>query len=101
MTKQYTEDEIKLVADALKQVVSVNPQLLYKAAQQVSANCSLEAIQESFQEQPNKQKYEKIMYRASLCGWIANLLLRSGRAQLDADDLANVAFYAQFQAGAK
>ena len=78
------------VADALKQVLSVNPQLLYEAAAKVGAETMLEAIRVElepvFYEKAQARKLERIRLRGGLCMWLTRTLVQSGHAHLTEDE---------------
>lgn len=97
----YTPEDIDNVAKALRQVVSVNPQLLYKAAQQVYVDLTLDILNEDCQETPNRKRRDAFTFRCSLCLWISRLLLQSGRAQMDGDDMAALFAYTNLMDGTK
>lgn len=91
------EQAINDVADALKQVFAVNPQLLFKALEKVGSGYMLDCIQAELQ---NREKAaETFKYRGGLCLGMSRLLLQSGRAHLDSDDVGNIAMYLRFRAG--
>lgn len=91
MEKQYSNEDVKQVADVLKQLVSCNPQLLFRAAQELSTELSIECIQEQLQPTPNKKRLSKLQFRAGLCMALGKILLNSGQARLSQEDLIAIA----------
>ena len=88
------KEAIENISKALKQVLSVDPQLLYKAAMGVAADCIIERMGAELSNKP--QKAEKLLVRGALAQQIGHTLLRTGRAHLDDQDVANIATYLQF-----
>lgn len=94
---EQNEQAIADVAKALKQVLSVDPQLLYKASAQLYAEYFLDRIGAELDNKPKKA--EAMLVRGALCQIIAQTLIKSGRAHLDDQDVANIAMYLQFTQG--
>ena len=99
--KEYTPEQIDEVAAALKQVVSVPPQLLYKAAQKARADFILDNMgielkgpdttpPVDFNRKKWERRVEALNVRAAICHYLVEILIRSGRAELDNEDTANI-----------
>lgn len=94
MSDKQDQQAIDDVAKALKQVLSVKPQLLYKAAGKCYADYFLDRIKYELENRP--MTAEAMLIRGAICQLIASTLIRSGRAHLDDEDVANMVFAAQF-----
>ena len=81
--------DIDQIAKALRQVVSCNPQLLFRAAMKVSSDLFFDSVKADFEGKP--AKVDAYRFRAALCQLIGGTLIRSGRAELEMDDVANMA----------
>jgi hypothetical protein len=103
MTDQSPIDKhqqaVNEVADALKQVLSVNPQLLYEAAVKVGTDTMIEAIQVELEpvlleyEKAHARKLGRIQLRGGLCMWLTRTLVQGGHAHLtEGDTNAMIAF---------
>jgi len=91
MNEHPDEQAINEIADALKQVLAVKPQLLFKALEKCGSAYMLDCIQAELQ---NKEKLASVYrYRGGMCLGMTRLLLQSGRAQLDTDDVTNIGLY--------
>ena len=87
MSEQPNRDkDIDDIAKALRQVVSCNPQLLFRAAQKCSGDLFFDSIKADIEGKP--KLLDALRFRAALCQAIGGILIRSGRAQLEDSDLA-------------
>ena len=95
--QQFSDEAINDVAAALKQLLSVDPQLLFKAAGKVGSEFMLDSLKVGAQ---GKEKAEQTyQFRGGLCLALSRILLNSGRAHLDAQDMGAIFDYIRFQNG--
>lgn len=94
MNEQDTRQaDIDQIAKALRQVISCNPQLLFRASMKVSSDLFFDSVKADFEG--SAKKVDAYRFRAALCQLIGRTLIRSGRAQLEGDDISAVALVMQ------
>ncbi len=98
MTSEERKQAIEEIAKALKQVLSVDPQLLFEATKQVGSAAILEGLQAGLTGASDK-KLRSIARRTAICVTIVQELLASGSAQLSASELANAIHFASWVEG--
>ena len=88
------DDHDKAVADvaaALKQVLSVSPQLLYEASTKLGSELMVDTMRAELTGE--RKQLERLKYRASICLMLSRVLVQSGRASLTSDDMAAMSLY--------
>ena len=90
---EQREKDIDDIAKALRQVVSCNPQLLFRATAKCYGDLFLDAIKAEFEHKP--KLVDALRFRAALCHMLGGALIRSGRASLEDSDFSNMALVMQ------
>lgn len=94
MTQVEHDKAVEDIASALKQVVSVNPQLLYEAAVKVYSELAIDSITAELREGATEKSVFRARLRAGLCQWLATTLLRGGHATMTGEQVANAIAFA-------
>ena len=84
------------VAAALKQVLSVSPQLLYEASVSLGSELAIESMRVELSGESARQ-VDRLRYRVSVCLMLSRLLVQSGRASLTNSDVAAMSMYMQLR----
>lgn len=98
MTAEEREKAIEEISKALRQLVSVDPQLLFEATKKVGGEAIFDGFKASAEE-ANDKKLRAIARRAALCMAWSQELLSSGSAQLSAKDVAQAIHFASWMEG--
>ncbi len=92
---EYSEEDIRKIADALKQVIAVHPTLLFEATKTAHADWFIEAMGIALQDEKNK-KVDILKYRMWLTMEMGRLIFQSGRAEVTQRMVNDIAMYVNF-----
>jgi len=89
------EKAVNDIASAIKQVMKVQPQLLYEAAVKAYSELAVDCLTEQFKEDNTPEKQKRTVLAPALCAELAKLLLNSGNASMTNDHIASMVAFMQ------